>query len=80
MPTIVKSASGLEFRLSVPVPVSGGTAVPATGTNRYVITRLDRRMGKGQALGPSALTERCIASSPPSINSRRAMLWALRRM
>ena len=72
MPTIVKSASGLEFRLSVPVPVSGGTAVPATGTNRYVITRLDRRI-RFREFG--VVAQQTVTSGHPATNYMVAKLY-----
>ena len=72
MATIVKSASGLEFRLSVPVPVSGGTAVPATGTNRYVITLLDRRV-RFREFG--IVAQQTITTGFPATNNMVAKLY-----
>ena len=72
MPTIVKSATGLEYRLSIPVPVSGGTAVPATGTNRYIITRLDRRV-RFREFG--LVAQQTITTGVPATNNMVAKLF-----
>ena len=72
MATIVKSASGLEFRLSVPISVSGGTAVPATGTNRYVIAFLDRRI-RFREFG--IVAQQTITSGHPATNYMIAKLY-----
>lgn len=72
MATIVQASQGLEYRKTINVPVSGGTAVPATGTNEYGVHRLDRRVRFREF---SIFGQQTITSGHPATNYMTVQLW-----
>lgn len=67
----LKSETGLEYRNSIVVPINGGTAVPATGTNEYILTRLDRKV-RFREFG--IVGQQTITTSAPATNYMTAQL------
>lgn len=64
--------TGLEWKQSIPIPLSGATSVPAGATNEYFFAQTDRKIRMRQI---GIYTQQTVVSGVPSTNHMRLEIW-----
>jgi len=70
--TTPKPLSGLEYKESIPIPLSGSTSIPAAATNEFLLFQHDRRLRFRQF---GFFAQQTVVSGVPSTNSMRLEIW-----